>query len=540
MGEIPGAYTQAFSFEELMDDDAESDDEVETLQQGMVAVKFSKEFKQEIRRPWARALIVKVYGRVVEFNFLQAKLLSLWKPAGRLDVVDLGHGFFLTRLSLREDFENVLKKGPWFIGEHFLLLRPWEPDFKPASANVSSIAVWIRLSELPIEYYNAKALQHIGKAIGNVLRIDTFTANETRGKFARLCIQVDVDKPLITTIMIGKLQQTVTYEGIHKLCFECGRMGHRRETCPYVVRPVPPCEEAEMGGTGERGASSQAVHVADNTEVEVGPNGKEHDVVLEDVHEGSYGPWVVVARRKNKTKVQRSGGSLPDQGPAFDRRSNGFQDGMEKASGPIRPNRETKRKLSPLRILDKAQVEQVVQKLGKEAIIQAQPNSAQNLKLKEPKFDAAHNALALCQRKPNSVKSMKDFVRARAHKTYLSCVVGEENMSAVVVGQSKELSAQKLKGGEFGYGVSELTIAGNFKFAATTKTEIGQKNRGSSGGFFEDRFGQDSSKLNTVFELVQDKGQEGLEDFIPADREECDRGGDGLPASCDIQSAHYF
>ena len=114
------------------------DDEVETLRQGMVAVKFSKELKQEIRRPWARALIVKVYGRVVGLNFLQAKLLAMWKPAGRLDVVDLEHGFFLTRLSLREDFENVLKKGPWFIGDHFLSLRPWESDFKPDSANVSS------------------------------------------------------------------------------------------------------------------------------------------------------------------------------------------------------------------------------------------------------------------------------------------------------------------------------------------------------------------------------------------------------------------
>ena len=188
MVEIPGAYTQAFCFEEFMDDDAKSDDEVETLRQGMVAVKFSKELKQEIRRPWARALIVKVYGRVVGLNFLQAKLLAMWKPAGRLDVVDLEHGFFLTRLSLREDFENVLKKGPWFIGDHFLSLRPWESDFKPDSASVSSIAIWIRLSGLPIEYYNAKALQHIGKVVGNVLRIDTFNATETRGKFARLCI----------------------------------------------------------------------------------------------------------------------------------------------------------------------------------------------------------------------------------------------------------------------------------------------------------------------------------------------------------------
>ena len=75
---------------------------------------------------------MKVFGRSVGLNFMQAKLFALWKPAGRLDCVDLGHGFFLTRLSLGEDYENVLRKGLWFIGDHFLSIRPWEPDFKPA------------------------------------------------------------------------------------------------------------------------------------------------------------------------------------------------------------------------------------------------------------------------------------------------------------------------------------------------------------------------------------------------------------------------
>lgn len=84
---------------------------METLRQGLLSMKFSREFKKKIRKPWGRAFIVKVYGRNVGFNFIQAKLLALWKPVGRLDCVDLGHGFFLTRLSLGEDYENVLRKG---------------------------------------------------------------------------------------------------------------------------------------------------------------------------------------------------------------------------------------------------------------------------------------------------------------------------------------------------------------------------------------------------------------------------------------------
>ena len=98
-----------------------------------------------------------------------------------------------------------MRKGPWFIGDHFLSIKPWEPDFKLALASVSSIAVWVRLNELPIEYYNAEALQLIGKAISNVLRVDTFTASETRVRFARICVQVVVEKPLATTIMMGDL-----------------------------------------------------------------------------------------------------------------------------------------------------------------------------------------------------------------------------------------------------------------------------------------------------------------------------------------------
>ena len=103
------------------------------------------------------------------FSFLQNKLLSMWRPAGRLDCVDLGHGFFLIRFSLREDYEATLKRGPWFIGEHFLSIRPWEPDFRPATANVSSVAVWIRLNELPIEYHSARRCFKLGKRLAMFL-----------------------------------------------------------------------------------------------------------------------------------------------------------------------------------------------------------------------------------------------------------------------------------------------------------------------------------------------------------------------------------
>ena len=81
----------------------------------------------------------------------------------------------------------------------------------------------------------------IEKSIGTVLRIDTHTATETRGRFVRLCVQIDVTKPLVTGIFIRKFEQSVSYERIHKLCFDCGRVGHQRENCLFTIRlDIPP------------------------------------------------------------------------------------------------------------------------------------------------------------------------------------------------------------------------------------------------------------------------------------------------------------
>ena len=90
---------------------------------------------------------------------------------------------------------------------------------------------------MPIEY-DLEVLKEIGSVIGSVLQVDSYTATSSRGSYARLCIQIDMDKPLITSIKVGRLVQRVMYEGISTLCFCCGHLGHKQEICPYSVRKM--------------------------------------------------------------------------------------------------------------------------------------------------------------------------------------------------------------------------------------------------------------------------------------------------------------
>jgi len=174
-------------------------------------------------------------------------------------------------------------------------------------ANVSSMVVWIRLNELPIEYYNAQALHQISKSIGNVLRVYTHTATKTKGKSARLCVQIDVNKPLITTILIGKFEQLVCYEGIQKLCFGCSRVGHRKDICLYTIHQESPPRRVEKMTEGSVDSSPCDLHASDRVEKGQGSNESVNVSVNEEATKGTYDSWVVVTHRRNGTRNQRNG-----------------------------------------------------------------------------------------------------------------------------------------------------------------------------------------------------------------------------------------
>lgn len=162
LGEIPGAYEQVFHFNNDMETEIESNDESANITAGVAAVNLSGETKAKIRAPWANALIVKFFGKTVGYHFLITRLTSLWKPSGRLDCVDPGKDFFLIRFSLQSDYGRVLKDGPWFVGGYYLSIRKWEANFRSSTANVSPVAIWVRLPKLSIEYYDISALKDIG------------------------------------------------------------------------------------------------------------------------------------------------------------------------------------------------------------------------------------------------------------------------------------------------------------------------------------------------------------------------------------------
>ncbi|KAH1045830.1 hypothetical protein J1N35_036614 [Gossypium stocksii] len=105
--------------------------------------------------------------------------------------------------------------------------------FDPTQAYPSIVMAWIRFPALPSYLYNRKIITEIGELVGKVAKLDLNTDSRIRGHFARMTVYVNLDKPLVSQILINRRSQKVEYESLSTIYFHCGRYGHVDNVCPF-------------------------------------------------------------------------------------------------------------------------------------------------------------------------------------------------------------------------------------------------------------------------------------------------------------------
>ncbi|XP_058775145.1 uncharacterized protein At4g02000-like [Vicia villosa] len=124
-----------------------------------------------------------------------------------------------------------MSEGPWFIYDHYLTVKEWCPNLHSESDTIGNVAVWLRIDGLPIEYFDPIILSTIGNRIGKTIKVEKTISQVERGKCARICVEVELSKPLFVMFMIKEKMYNIEYEGLRLLCLSCGRFGHYREGC---------------------------------------------------------------------------------------------------------------------------------------------------------------------------------------------------------------------------------------------------------------------------------------------------------------------
>ncbi|KAL4367995.1 hypothetical protein GQ457_05G013640 [Hibiscus cannabinus] len=194
-------------------------------------IQFSNRIHEAIDAKLACSLVVRLLGRSIGYQALLNRIQALWKPREEFSLIDLDNAYYLVHFAEETNFHNVLTGGLWVIYGSYLTVQPWSRHFSTKNNYPSHIVAWVCLPNLPYCYYTKSLFRHIAAAIGKVVRVDYNTAEGKRGRFARLTIVVDLDKPLLSEIIIDGHRQDIEYEGLPEICFRCGKYGHAKEVC---------------------------------------------------------------------------------------------------------------------------------------------------------------------------------------------------------------------------------------------------------------------------------------------------------------------
>ncbi|RYR25096.1 hypothetical protein Ahy_B02g058720 [Arachis hypogaea] len=242
-------------------------------------VEVSLEEYDQWCKPWKLSLIVKLLGKSLEFRAMETWIRRTWS---------------------------------------------WNGDLK------------VRIPKLPVKLYTDKFLWRAGKKIGTMLKIDQNTSIHSRGKFARLCVEIDLRRKLVLGIKVLGHDFKVEYEGLHLICFGCGRYGHRIELCSEggtrkeIVQPL--CTDGS--GQSENAPKNLVVESATlvpepSDSISPVANIAERNTGVSDLNEdmengknlNSFGSWMLVKRPQRKNMKKKVSGLDPNKGVNVDKGS---------------------------------------------------------------------------------------------------------------------------------------------------------------------------------------------------------------------------
>ncbi|KAK3204592.1 hypothetical protein Dsin_018638 [Dipteronia sinensis] len=78
-----------------------------------------------------------------------------------------------------------------------VILKKWYPRLMLTKETYSKISIWVKLFNIPHEYWNEEGLSHFASAVGKPLYADSLTESMKRISYARVCIEIDATCELV-------------------------------------------------------------------------------------------------------------------------------------------------------------------------------------------------------------------------------------------------------------------------------------------------------------------------------------------------------
>lgn len=78
-----------------------------------------------------------------------------------------------------------------------LVLKRWQSNMQFLKGDLVRVPVWVKLYDVPLEYWTIKGLSCVMSAIEVPLHADHTTLLRKRLRYARVCVKIDASKTLV-------------------------------------------------------------------------------------------------------------------------------------------------------------------------------------------------------------------------------------------------------------------------------------------------------------------------------------------------------
>ncbi|GJS23712.1 uncharacterized protein Tco_0452344, partial [Tanacetum coccineum] len=201
---------------------------------------------------------INVFSMVAEnrmaFPVVEYYVKNNWNKYGLKRIMMNVKGFFFFQFNTRDGLDDVLEGGPWMIRNSPIILKEWTMKTSLHKEELTSIPVWVKFHDVPIQIFEEEGISLIATYIGKPIMLDSFTSSMCkeswgRSSFARVLIEIASDSDFKENIIVGvpdldgpgfsKENIRVEYEWKPPRCPNCNIFGHTSESCPKRVVAAP-------------------------------------------------------------------------------------------------------------------------------------------------------------------------------------------------------------------------------------------------------------------------------------------------------------
>ena len=191
---------------------------------------------------WKGCLVGQFLDKRLPFPVVRSLVNRLWGKREMPDISTTENGLFFFRFRDPEARDWVMDAGPWHLAGRPFILRAWKPGMDMLNIQLSSIPIWVRFYNIPLEYWTNTCLGHIASTVGIPLHLDPLTENQTKLSFARICIEVGVDCKFPKSVLLDRGNGNystirIEYPWAPQCCSECKLFGHSLVNCQFKKGP---------------------------------------------------------------------------------------------------------------------------------------------------------------------------------------------------------------------------------------------------------------------------------------------------------------